>query len=792
MKTRSLNTLSHVLEFALGVVVVGFAINLASERYKDQITDTKTLTICVASIVLLCLLLWLVKRKTRIDGLKSEFAVYASSEALKPEDLDFKTAKPGDDVVLSKRPYYETYISRVAIPYKDRLRSEPSRTYREKDLVASLGEGNSILLVGAPMEGKTRTLFEVIKRVEGFTVISPKREGPPSDDALQLLADKKVVCLINDLNSYAHAQSDVLALIEKVSTIASYCAVAATCRDGPELDALHGPTTPLSKLYESFTYKLALRRPSEEDKIKLQREVGQVADGIATTLGSICMKGALEIMIERINKLDESVQDCHRAMQILAAGSVEPFSYKRIQAILEGIFDRATELAQLRGHLNKLSEYGLVRSFGDADPVIPEDAYVVGDGARGFYFKSRIVESDLPLLAEALKKVEDAEGLFRLAWSRSRHHDPEGAINYYDQLVAMVGPSSKVEQQLFVSYALINKGGSLGELKKPEKAIECYNEVINRFGTAEELGLREQVATALFNKGTSCGELRKPEQAIECYSEVINRFGTAEELGLRERVASALFNKGTSCGELRKPEQAIECYDEVINRFGTAEELGLRERVASALVNKGVNLDELKKHDKAIECYDDIIIRFGAAEELGLREPFAKALLNKGVSLDKLKKPDKSIECYDDIIIRFGAAEELGLREHVASTLVNKGFCLNELKKHDKAIECCEEVINRFGTAEELGLREQVAQALVKKGFSLNELKKHDKAIECYDEVINRFGAAEESGLRVQVAQALVNKGFSLNELKKHDKAIECYDEVINGLVRQKSRACAS
>jgi hypothetical protein len=207
------------------------------------------------------------------------------------------------------------------------------------------------------------------------------------------------------------------------------------------------------------------------------------------------MKGALDIMTERFNKPDESVKDCHRALQVLAAGSVEPFSYKRIQAVLEEIFDRATELAQLRGYLNKLSEYSLIRSFGDADPVIPEDAYVVGESAQGFYFKSRTVENDLPLLAEALKKVKDADGLFRFAWSRFRHDDIEGAINYYDQLVATFGESSKVEQQLVVSYALINKGGGLGGLNKPEKAIDCYSEVIDRFGTAEDLGLRKPVAT---------------------------------------------------------------------------------------------------------------------------------------------------------------------------------------------------------------------------------------------------------------------------------------------------------
>ena len=312
------------------------------------------LALWLFTALFLSLLYWVVNRNNRIRELKKEFAVYKTSEKLKPEDLSFVTAKKGDEVVLPKRPYYETYIPRLAVAYEDRFRNSPRRTYREKDLVASVGEGISILLVGAPMEGKTRTLFEVIKRLEGFTVISPKREGAPSAKSIQLLARKNVVCLLNDLNSYTHAQLDMLALIEDISRIANHFAVAATCRDGPDIDALHGPATPLTKLYESFTYKLALTRPTEEDRLKLQRAIGQVADGVATTLGSICMKGAVEIMVDRFNKFDESVQDCYRAIHVLAAGSVEPFTYKRIQAVLENIFNRPTNLAQLRGHLKTL------------------------------------------------------------------------------------------------------------------------------------------------------------------------------------------------------------------------------------------------------------------------------------------------------------------------------------------------------------------------------------------------------------------------------------------------------
>ena len=129
--------------------------------------------------------------------------------------------------------------------------------------------------------------------------------------------------------------------------------------------------------------------------------------------------------------------------------------------------------------------------------------------------------------------------------------------------------------------ALLNKGRTLGELRRREEAIAVYDDLIARFGNATELALREHVVMALLNKGNMLGELRRREEAIAVYDDLIAGFGNATELALREHVVLALLNKGNTLGELRHREEAIAVYDNLIARFGNATEL-LRQWVANA------------------------------------------------------------------------------------------------------------------------------------------------------------------------------------------------------------------
>ena len=413
-----------------------------------------------------------------------------------------------------------------------------------------------------------------------------------------------------------------------------------------------------------------------------------------------------------------------------------------------------TNIAESLAPEKRASLAAHLSAAGVSNPAIKIDAYWIMGWAEGKLHHSKLDPSE-------------------------REPDLLEAISNYDDLIARFGGAEELALKEQVAKALINKGVTLGEMKKSEEEIAVYDDLIARFGGAEELALKEQVVKAILYKGVTLGEMKKSEEEIAVYDDLIARFGGAEELALKERVANAFLYKGVTLGEMKKSEEEIAVYDDLIARLGGAEELALKERVAKALINKGISLGKMKKSEEAIAVYDDLIGRFGGAEELALKEPVAKALINKGVRLRELSKSEEAIAVYDDLIGRFGGAEELALKERVAKALINKGISLGEMKKSEEAIAVYDDLIGRFGGAEELALKEPVAKALINKGFRLGELRKSEESIAVYDDLIARFGGAEELALKEPVARALINKGVRLRELSKSEEAIAVYDDLI-------------
>ena len=80
--------------------------------------------------------------------------------------------------------------------------------------------------------------YEVVAGLRGWTVVSPKRDRstPLSDVFEVLLAGRRVVLLLEDLNDYAEAALDLGTFCgpDGLGHTASWT-IAATCRDGPEL-----------------------------------------------------------------------------------------------------------------------------------------------------------------------------------------------------------------------------------------------------------------------------------------------------------------------------------------------------------------------------------------------------------------------------------------------------------------------------------------------------------------------------------------------------------------------------
>lgn len=136
---------------------------------------------------------------------EEQYELFKEATKLQPEDLGFQRTNPGEIVNPGFRPYHDTYIARKAIPYDQRNKGNPENIYLEKDLIQSLKEFRSLLLIGKPTDGKTRTLYEIIRQLPQVIVIKIKPDQEPDECALKLLKNKNVLWLMDDLHTLKEA-----------------------------------------------------------------------------------------------------------------------------------------------------------------------------------------------------------------------------------------------------------------------------------------------------------------------------------------------------------------------------------------------------------------------------------------------------------------------------------------------------------------------------------------------------------------------------------------------------------
>jgi hypothetical protein len=187
------------------------------------------------------------------------------------------------------------------------------------------------------------------------------------------------VLFVEDMNDYAGGVLDLREFYATLSRHAEMCVVAATCRDGPELAVVgRQVATSLSRLYEEIPFKLTLLPPSPSQKIQLAQSIGQQGNlqhvAAFPTVGSITMDNPLMAMRQRFEALRPEQKDTLRALKLLAAAGVLPFSSARLLAVLQHIFNRTLHLGD---YLDALAEQAFVRRPSRQDLISPEPAYLL-------------------------------------------------------------------------------------------------------------------------------------------------------------------------------------------------------------------------------------------------------------------------------------------------------------------------------------------------------------------------------------------------------------------------------
>ncbi len=619
-----------------GVVVVsvitGVAVNWLFAPPREEVRQFLAahwhdLGLALLALGLLHLWSWLGKRR------------YEQAEHLRQLRAHFALCKPAteiclDDVDPYDRPHDHPYIPRTAVVYAPQSPLSQQQAYETTDLVQALQQGRSVILIGQPLEGKSRTLYEIITHMTGYDVVRPFRDRPIPVEACAVFAQRRVLVLLDELNHYAPAGGpDLLEWGGRLTAVQAQWAIAATCQDGAQLDVVQRDYgTTLSRVYENIPLKLRLRPLTAAEKEHLARDVGRISwvpddAALLPTPGSITMDDALQAMRQRfLVDVTPEQRDTLRGFVLLEAAGILPHTEVRLQAVVRQIFQRTLHLADA---LEALADTDFIRRPMQPDLIQPEPAYLHGVVT---YSEGHTPEEHFLQLAQVLEDLGDVDGLLYLGRTyRIRRQQAQHSL-------AVVERALRLQPEHPMAWH--GKGWALGLLGRPGEVLVAYEHVLR---------LQPEDAAAWHGQGVALGQLGRPGEALVALEQALRR---------QPENAAAWHGKGWALGLLGRPGEALAAFEEALTR---------QPENAATWDGKGVALGQLGRpgearaaiaqallyYEDALACQRRLVEESSACQ--GVRD-LARTLKGKGGTLEDCQRWQEAAACY---------AEEVECWEHL-------------------------------------------------------------------------------------------------------------------------------
>ncbi len=683
----------------------------------------------------------------RTADLRAQLALCKPARDLLQADFGFQFLDPGENADRDRRPYFQRYIPRRIAVKSSVTTTNRAGSYNEVGLARELEDGHHLIILGQPTMGESRTLYEVVKKLPDWLVVKPKKDQPfPTPEALNaLLADQRVVLVLEDLNDYAAGSApDLLALRDAILRARpAQFAIAGTCRDGPELSVVaEAVDSSLRRFYDDIPLKVTLLPLTDEEKGVLAASAGNTdwdpaeADAYPTP-GAIVMEEALRYQRGRFLQLPSDQQDALRAMQLLTAAGVLPMTHARLTAILAHVFERTG--FHLGDVLDNLGNESFLGAPARQVPLAPEPAYIGANVVS--YVDGKLPHNDFVLLQKALQALGDADGLNAHGATLALEKDFTTALEVFDTAIG-------IDSENLTTLRL--RAATLIGLKRNSEALDAFE-------TAQALGVNDPVL--LLGKGLTLLSLGRYTEALDVFDAVSplrpNDWSAHEAKALSHRglkhyteaieeheAAIALDpnnpdlhrEKGITLGLMGRVAEALSSFDAV---------LALTPKDLGALHLRGNTVLALGRHAEALESFDTY---------LGLNPDNSEVLVQRG-------KAYWSLGRYKDSLSSFDAA--LALDPDNLHSMLLKGRSLVAIDQTSEALEV-------FNTV------------LEKRPNDVNAL--HGKAL-----VYSRIGALEEAlrfvnaelALRPDYQDALVIKGVILAQMKRSTEALEAFDSAL-------------
>lgn len=715
---RRLATLWPIVQYLWAAValafLVGIAVNLVFGTPRQDILDALARyqpVVFVAALALgtLTAATRLSHRQAQVRALANEYALLVMASDLRPKDLGFGRQEDA----AARRPYHEPYIHRTF------TRLEGSRVANLPDEAALAGEllaGRGFAIVGEPTDGKTRTLYEVLKdvRLRHYMICRPLTSRTPSEQGLRLLQRRRVLLLLDDINDYAGSAVDLVWLRARISGLAAQCVVAATCRDGPEMNAVRDARGSLRRFFDDIPNQLRLERATDEQLAQLADIVGSTTPlrpSRFATLGAIAMEDALRYMRGRFSALSAPQRSCLQAVQLLVAGGVLPLTQTHVKATLQTVFGEPT--SGMPESLQELQRLSFLVSSYDEEQVVPEPAYFSRwSDSVVVYRQGRTPRDDFSRLADVLRTLDDRSAMFSLgATTWYFYGDREAALTILDDL-----PNDELA-------VLVVKPILLRELGRIDAAMQAFDELA-RVDVPQDHFLRPEVAIALMVKARVLFDSGRSEEAASAYWELTRRFGGDSDVRVQMTLVLAMLEATLL---LRKAGRASEA------REASAEAVRLADGVAGAA-------DSGRPLPGSFHRIAPGVIRPDAGEDA---QAFARRLRAYSMTLHAEVlfdggEPEHSIEILSSVVDSFGTAPDSLMRATVADAVTGKIVALERCKRIDEAVALASEMMQRYGADPGPEIRLRVARVMFKRGELLEDAHRLGEAATAFRDLMEK------------------------------------------------------
>ncbi|MBI3246888.1 MAG: tetratricopeptide repeat protein [Deltaproteobacteria bacterium] len=733
--------LRNPLVWVWGTLLVGIGVNLLSNVIGESFAAfvRQHFPLIGSGFVLLTVVTWRAEKAHRRAEAFTHFSLLTEAHTLDPEqDLKFQSMKSGKAATDPKaRPFYDKYIPRHLVAHEVLLHTKHDEPIKlqEQQLASFLRAKQSLTIIGQSREGKTRTLFEVLRLLAASTTTAPLAKQSlwtklrvlwpdsgdytvvqpilgkkiPPDHAFDIFKGRHVIVFLNDFHHYVGSAPDLNAFCEAIAgknkDNAASWVVAATCRDGPELHAVQQATSAEGRFFhEKIRHKLRLLPVEEDAQRRLHAETGKPWNGPYATLGDVVMEGADEEMQVRFTNLPLLCQEVLRALKLCHAAGIRPYTTERLDAVLHHIFKRTDW--QSRDALQLLADQSFLDRHVLPDAIFPGPAHL--EHLVEYPRHHGQVQPDFPLLIDALATLEDIDGLETLGRVFFANGDEANARACFERVAA--------HQPEFIA-TLRARADEAHANKRYQAAMQAWSYL---------LLLQPEDQNAWYEKGHNLlAHLGHPTEALAAFEKSIE---------LNPKDADAWTKKGICLSGLGRHADAFIAYN-----HATA----LNRNHPLAWYNKGICL-------KAMGRLADALAAFEHATTCNPNH--VAAWTGKGVCLREMGR-------FADALAAYERANTCDSKN--TDAWYNKGVCLLDLKRFPEALAACDRV---------LALDPKDADAWTNKGNCLSDMGRLSDALITYNHA---------TALNRNHPLAWYNKGICLKAMGRLADALAAYEQAI-------------